>query len=104
MSIRDKYNKTNTEKVHKTAAELLLEKDAVNTEKQDTVDTEGSNEKKERKKMQFVKPVKATFLIEEDLHAELKKAAADEKRKLSEVAGDALVMYFETTRGYKRNN
>lgn len=54
--------------------------------------------------MQFVDPVKATFVLENEIHKELKRAAVDEDRKMAELVADALVMYFEATRGYNRQS
>lgn len=110
---KDKYMKNNGA-IHSIApAQKLLEQDqqkaeksnSVNTEINNNANTEKSNDvKKGRKKMQFIDPVKATFVLESEIHKELKRAAVDEDRKMAELVADALVMYFEATRGYNRQS
>lgn len=102
---KDKYMKNNGA-IHSIApAQKLLEQDQQKAEKSNSVNTEISNDvKKGRKKMQFVDPVKATFVLENEIHKELKRAAVDEDRKMAELVADALVMYFEATRGYNRQS
>ena len=83
MSVRDKYNKgTNEVPPKKSAADSLLMPQ--NAEAQRSLNTE------------IQKPVKkATFIMDLELHKELKKTAATLDRTMAELVEESLKLYFE---------
>lgn len=83
MSLRDKYNKTAPEIPQRklTAAEKMLQNER-NTEIQEKVNTE-------------INTKKATFVLDAELHKQLKTNAAIEGRNMADIVTDALNLYFK---------